>query len=150
MNFLIVDKRKLLVSIVIFLFLPIYGYAQSNLNAKEQDKIAFQGYVAGNIMQTAFNIEFIKSQCNSYIPSNAPLRNINYEDAGYLLVKKYITHSSVLFALKDMRSNAIKNASLEQLAIPGLKGGEWCIAALHTNISLFNSTSNILKKTNEL
>lgn len=130
------------------LILPFNGYAQ--VTEVEKQKIGYQGFVAGNLLQAAMNVEFVKSKCKAYIPQDAPILKENYEEKTYGLVKKYSTHPYVLQVTKEMRAKAVKNANFETLVIPGLDGPkEWCVAALYSNVTLFANISGFMKRTSD-
>lgn len=128
--------------------LPFYSSAQAN-SAFER-KSLFQAYLSGNLLQTALYVEFIKAQCKSHLPPDAPLLKTDYEITAYQTIKKYAVDAVVLDVTKQMREKALKNASFETLLIPGLLGKEWCIAATHEHITIFSSISSVLRKSADL
>ena len=138
---------RFLLSFLIFV-LPFCTAAQTN-SAFER-KSFFQAYLSGNLLQTALYVEFIKTQCKNYIPADAPLLKTDYEIAAYQTIKKYAIDAVVLDVTKQMREKAVKNVSFETLLIPGLLGKEWCIAATHEHITIFNSISSVLRKSADL
>lgn len=135
-------------ALTLALILPINCYAQ--VTEAEKQKIGYQGFIAGNLLQAAMNVEFVKSKCKAYIPQDAPVLKESYEEKTYGLVRKYSTHPYVLQVTKDMRAKAVKHANFETLVIPGLdEPREWCIAALYSNITLFSNVSGFMKRASE-
>lgn len=138
---------RMVLTFLIFLS-PLFCFSQTN--APIEKKIFFQGYLSGNLLQTALNLEFVKAQCKSQLSAEFPAVKIDYEVNAYQTIKKYAIDSAVLDVTKQMRDRASKNANFEALLIPGLQGKEWCLASVHEHVTLFNSISSILRKSAEI
>lgn len=117
---------------------------------RQREKLGFQASLAGQLYQAATNIDFIKSQCKSLLPANAPVLTVDWRSEAINIIRAK-AGELVLSAVVETRDRADRSATLANLVVPGIKDTEsWCFAATHSHVSLYSSLAKLMAQTERL
>jgi hypothetical protein len=117
---------------------------------RQREKLGFQASLAGQLYQAATNIEFIKTQCKSILPANAPVLAVDWRREAVNVIRAN-AGELVLSAIMETRDQADRRATLANLVVPGIKDAEpWCYAAVYSHVSLYSSLAKLMAQTERL